>query len=116
MPDTYYTEHTTSKSRKLFSYVRVIQNHPPTPVRNSKYLAIPPTPLSLRNIKMVPYTNLILFPGPVGGTFSIISVICLIFHILIYTAFKKLRTPAAQNLLALTCALCPAQFFLSTYP
>ena len=61
------------------------------------------------------YTNLILFPGPVGGTFSIISVICLIFHILIYTAFKKLRTPAAQNLLALTCALCPAQFFLSIH-
>ena len=27
----------------FFSYVRVIQNHPPTPVRNSKYLAIPPT-------------------------------------------------------------------------
>ena len=27
----------------FFSYVRVIQNHTPTPVRNSKYLAIPPT-------------------------------------------------------------------------
>ena len=27
----------------FFSYVRVIQTHPPTPVRNSKYLAIPPT-------------------------------------------------------------------------
>ena len=33
----------------------MIQNHPPTPVRNSKYLAIPPTyPLPLRNIKMAP--------------------------------------------------------------
>ena len=27
----------------FFSYVRVIQTHPPTPVRNSKYLAVPPT-------------------------------------------------------------------------
>ena len=35
----------------------MIQNHPPTPVRNSKYLATPPTPLLLRNIKMVPYEN-----------------------------------------------------------
>ena len=33
----------------------MVQNHPPTPVRNSKYLTIPPTPLPLRNIKMVPY-------------------------------------------------------------
>ena len=39
----------------FFSYVRVIQNHPPTLVRNSKYLAIPPTPLPLRNIKMATY-------------------------------------------------------------
>ena len=37
------TEHTTSKPRNLFSYVRVFQNQPPTPVRNSKYLALPPT-------------------------------------------------------------------------
>ena len=26
----------------FFSYLRVIQNHQPTPVRNSKYLSIPP--------------------------------------------------------------------------
>ena len=32
----------------------MIQNHPPTPIRNSKYLAIPPTPLPLHNIKMAP--------------------------------------------------------------
>ena len=38
----------------FFSYVRVIQNHPPTPARISKYLAIPPTPLPLRIIKMAP--------------------------------------------------------------
>jgi hypothetical protein len=38
----------------FFSYVMVIQNHPPTPVRNSNYLVIPPTPLPLRNIKMAP--------------------------------------------------------------
>ena len=37
-----------------FSYIRVIQSHPPTPVRISKCLAIPPTPLPLRNIKMAP--------------------------------------------------------------
>ena len=42
-PNTYYMEHTTSKSRNIFSYVRMIQSHPPTSVRNSKYLAIPPT-------------------------------------------------------------------------
>ena len=28
-----------------------------TPVRNSKYLAIPPNPLPLRNIKMAPNVN-----------------------------------------------------------
>ena len=33
----------------------MIQSRPPTPVRNSKYLAIPPTPIPLRNIKMAPY-------------------------------------------------------------
>ena len=43
------------KHNLFFSYVRVIQNHPPTLVRNSKYLAIPPTPLPLRNIKMATY-------------------------------------------------------------
>ena len=51
------------------------------------------------------------FTGPVGCTFTWTSVICLTVHIFIYTAIRKLRTPAAQNLLALTCALCPAQFF-----
>ena len=42
MPDTYYIEHTASKSRKKNSYIRVIQNHPPIPVRNSKYSDILP--------------------------------------------------------------------------
>ena len=48
MPDTYYAQHTTS-------YIRIIQNHPPNPVRNSKYLLIPPTHLPLHNIKMAFY-------------------------------------------------------------
>lgn len=51
--------------------------------------------------------------GIVGRTFAWISVICLSVHIFIYTAIKKLRTPSAQNLLALTCALCPGQFLFA---
>ena len=54
---TLITRNILHQSRNLFSYVRVIQNHPPTPVRNSKYLAIPPTPLPLRNIRMAPHWN-----------------------------------------------------------
>ena len=46
--------HQTQATLLFFSYVRMIQNHPPIPIRNSKYLAIPPTPLPLRNIKMDP--------------------------------------------------------------
>ena len=55
-PSTFFTKKATdsnydcvliylsnTKSLLFFSYVRVIQNDPPTPVRNSKYLAIPPT-------------------------------------------------------------------------
>ena len=56
------------------------------------------------------YRKSLSFTGPVGGVFTWISVICLTVHIFIYTAIRKLRTPAAQNLLALTCALWPAQF------
>ncbi len=52
----------------------------------------------------------LLVVGHLGTTFAWISVMCLIVHIFIYTAIKKLRTPSAQILLALTCALCPAQF------
>ena len=44
----------------FFSYVRLIQNHPPTPVRNRKNLAIPPTPLALNNMKMVPSYDLLV--------------------------------------------------------
>ena len=43
----------------FFSYVSVIQNHPPTPLRNSKFLALTPThPLPLHNIRMAPYKTL----------------------------------------------------------
>ena len=52
MYDTYYTEHTISGN--LFFLCKGDQNHQPTLVSNSKYLAIPPTPLLLRNIKMDP--------------------------------------------------------------
>ena len=38
-------------------YVMMNQNDPPTPVRKNKYLAIPPTLLPLRNIKMALYFN-----------------------------------------------------------
>ena len=51
----------------------------------------------------------ISFSGALGSTLIWISVICLSIHISVYTALKKLRNPPAQNLLALTCALCPAQ-------
>jgi hypothetical protein len=37
------------------------------------------------------------------------SLIALAFHILVHTAFKKLRTPAAQHLLGLACSLFVAQ-------
>ena len=47
--------------------------------------------------------------GALGSTLLWISIICLCIHICIHTALKKLRNPPAQNLLALTCALCPAQ-------
>ena len=50
--------------------------------------------------------------GAVGSTVLYASVICLSIHIFIYTAIKKLRKPPAQNLLALTCALCPGQLLL----
>lgn len=48
--------------------------------------------------------------GSVATIFAWISVICLSFHIFVFTAIKKLRTPTAQIHLALTCSLCPAQF------
>ena len=47
--------------------------------------------------------------GVLGSTLIWISVICLGVHISIYTALKKLRNAPAQILLALACALCPAQ-------
>lgn len=36
----------------------------------------------------------------------------MVVHIFIFTAIEKLRNPPAQNLLALTCSLCPAQLFV----
>ena len=46
------------------------QNHPPTPVRNSKYLTIPPpNPLPLRNIEIDPkpfHDFFRIFPSEVG--------------------------------------------------
>ena len=50
-----------------------------------------------------------LILGVLGSTLIWISVICLGVHISIYTALKKLRNSPAQILLALACALCPAQ-------
>ena len=39
----------------------MIQNHPPTPVRNSKYLAIPPThPLPLCNTVKLDFKELLI--------------------------------------------------------
>ena len=52
------------------------------------------------------------FSGAIGSTLLYASVICLSIHIFIFTAIKKLRKPPAQNLLALTCALCPGQLLL----
>eukprot|EP00093_Oithona_nana_P013288 13288.XXX_936882_940044_1 [CDS] Oithona nana genome sequencing. len=56
--------------------------------------------------------NVSIIQGAVGSTVLYASVICLSIHIFIYTAIKKLRKPPAQNLLALTCALCPGQLLL----
>jgi G protein-coupled receptor Mth (Methuselah protein) len=50
------------------------------------------------------------FSGVLASTLLWISVIFLAVHIFVHTALQKLRNPPAQNLLALTCALCAAQF------
>ena len=63
-------------------------------------------------MKVRPPFNLTNFLGAIGSTVLYASVICLSIHIFIYTAIKKLRKPPAQNLLALTCALCPGQLLL----
>ena len=53
--------HQSHTTLLFFSYVKMIQNHPPTPVRNSKYLAIPPTHLfTLTKYKMAPKSVKIL--------------------------------------------------------
>ena len=59
--------------------------------------------------KQEKYKKCCFFLGVLGSTLIWISVICLGVHIFIYTALKKLRNAPAQILLALACALCPAQ-------
>ena len=64
--------------------------------------------LILQN-KQKMYKKCCFILGVLGSTLIWISVICLGVHISIYTALKKLRNAPAQILLALACALCPAQ-------
>ena len=54
MVRTKHIFHQKYQSFTLFYLCKDDSKSPPTPVRNSKYLAIPPTLLPLRNIKMVP--------------------------------------------------------------
>ena len=69
-------------------------------------LAIPYITIYKTNKKVYKFC---LILGVLGSTLIWISVICLGVHISIYTALKKLRNAPAQILLALACALCPAQ-------